>query len=448
MNWQAKHLQNLWPNSLFGRLALVWLLTLLFGHLAEVAASHVAKTRFEEGKIQYHLSKDTALLLHLLATTPASQRQQWMAAMQRQQYTFTLQEESSAATAPKLSSTSQAMVSALAKELGPRYPLRVLDSRQPEVAFAVQLYLPDRSPLLIKVLRVQTSVMWWGGIAFSLQALVLIGFTWIAVRQTTQPLQKLAQEAERLGNSLQCEPVAISGPREVVRAAHAFNAMQRRISEHLAERMHILASISHDLQTPITRMRLRADLMDNVELRGKLQQDLAAMQNLVAEGIAYARSAHSVAEEECRVDVDALLDSLVCDYHDAGHALALHGKLGQVMLTRPHALRRVVVNLLDNALKFGEQVSLTVQACSTAEMPKAVAIVVQDRGPGIPEEELEAVCKPFYRLEASRNRSSGGTGLGLAIAQQLVQGLQGRLRLSNVPQGGLQAEVILPIKGS
>jgi signal transduction histidine kinase len=279
----------------------------------------------------------------------------------------------------------------------------------------------------------------WGGLIFMLQVAAVGIFTWLAVRQATRPLARLVDAAETLGASMQCEPIAEDGPVEVSRVAAAFNLMGRRIKDHLAERVRILAAISHDLQTPITRMRLRADLMDNPALRAKFQSDLDSMQVMVEEGIAYARSADRPTEPPCAVDIGAMLDALVCDYTDAGHAVRLIGACERVVVTRPHTLRRIVVNLADNALKFGEQVEIAMEA----GQPGMLAICVRDRGPGIAPEQLAAVFQPFYRVESSRNRTTGGTGLGLAIAQQLSLAVGASLTLANRDGGGLEARLEL-----
>jgi signal transduction histidine kinase len=228
------------------------------------------------------------------------------------------------------------------------------------------------------------------------------------------------------------------GPSEVARAAAAFNLMQAQIKHHLAERVQILAAISHDLQTPITRMRIRTELMEAGELREKLQSDLKAMQTLVEEGITFARSAQKNTEQPCKVDLDALLDSLVYDYLDAQHLVNLNGHLGEVICTRPNALKRLIINLVDNALKFAVEVELSVQRIDNMH----IEISVRDRGPGIPESELQAVLDPFYRIENSRNRGTGGTGLGLAIAQRLAHALNGEVVLQNRDGGGLEARFI------
>jgi signal transduction histidine kinase len=226
----------------------------------------------------------------------------------------------------------------------------------------------------------------------------------------------------------------------VARAARAFNAMQERISAHVAERMQILAAISHDLQTPITRMRLRVDQMDDEAQAEKLAQDLKEMEQLVKEGVAYARTLHGTGEAPRRVDLDALLDSLVCDYVDAGSPVTFERRLPVAIVTRVQALRRIVGNLVDNALKYGSTAAIEVSA---QPQSKTVTISVIDSGPGIPDEALEKVFEPFYRLETSRNRGTGGTGLGLAISRQLAVAMGAQLTLRNRPEGGLEGRLVL-----
>jgi signal transduction histidine kinase len=232
--------------------------------------------------------------------------------------------------------------------------------------------------------------------------------------------------------------LAEEGPTEVVHAARAFNAMQRRIAGYMAERVEILAAISHDLQTPITRMRLRTELMDSEKDQLKFRQDLDAMNLLVKEGVTYARTLHGATEPPCRIDADALLESMVADYEDTGQPVRLEGHVGGPIVTRPNALRRILVNLVDNALKFGSEVSVRVENDAGR-----LAVAVRDNGPGIPPDQLEAVLKPFYRVEGSRNRGTGGTGLGLAIAHQLAIAMGAELKLHNRAEGGLEARLTL-----
>ncbi len=438
-----------WPGSLFGRLALVLSAALLAAHLVGAGLSALDIFDFEATKRGEHLAKDAVVLVQQLEINGPAERSVWLDKMQRRSYRFSLGPKEAPGpvheASLRQSKRSRALLAELRAELGAAYPLIAVAGAAPGEEMRLRLLLRDGTPLTIQVFKLHLPLSWWGGALFFSQVLILLAFIWLGVRQATRPLQALADAAERLGqrlgSALQGAPIAEDGPTEVARAATAFNAMQRRITDHLAERAQLLAAISHDLQTPITRMRLRIDLLDDSLLRDKLGRDLDAMQAMVEEGIAYARSAQSVNEAVCRVDIGALLDSLICDYLDAGHSVQLGGELKAVLATRPHTLRRMVVNLLDNALKFGKDVEVWVSQPSA----EALCITVRDRGPGIAPDQLAAVLQPFYRVESSRNRSTGGTGLGLAIAQQLSAALGARLSLANRDGGGLDAQIILPL---
>jgi signal transduction histidine kinase len=283
------------------------------------------------------------------------------------------------------------------------------------------------------------SYHYWPFALFVFQLIAAMALSWLAARQATRPLSELADATEEFGGNQPFAPIAEAGPYEVARAAAAFNRMGRRIEEHLNERVRILAAISHDLQTPITRLRLRAELLDDGAGRDKWLADLASMETLVAEGLAYARSKDRVSEQARLVDLHALLDNVICDYADEGKAVTLAGDETLRIVTRPNALRRVLINLVDNALKFGGSAEVTLQ-----RVAGGVCLEVSDRGPGIPPDMLEAVFDPFFRVERSRNRDSGGTGLGLSIARELSASLPGTLTLANRVGGGLVASLLLP----
>jgi len=259
------------------------------------------------------------------------------------------------------------------------------------------------------------------------------------VRLATGPLKRLANAADTLGPDLKAERLPESGPEEVARAAKAFNAMQDRVSTYMTQRMQILAAITHDLQTPITRMRLRVDVMDDEAAGAKLQQDLKEMESLVKEGVTYARTLHGTNEAPRRIDPDSLFESIVDDYLDAGQSVTLRGNISGALMAPPQALKRVVGNLVDNAIKYSGAAEIEV---ATRDDGRAV-IAVLDRGPGIPDESLEAVFEPFVRLEGSRNRQTGGTGLGLAIARQLTLAMDASLTLHHRDGGGLEARLVL-----
>jgi signal transduction histidine kinase len=260
--------------------------------------------------------------------------------------------------------------------------------------------------------------------------------TWYAARLVTRPLARLASVANSLGADMKVQQLAEEGPAEVACAARAFNAMQQRIADYMAERVEILAAISHDLQTPITRMRLRAELMDDTKNQERFRQDLDAMSALVREGVTYARTLHGTTEPPRHVDAHALLESMLADYEDGGQQVLLEGEIAVPISTRPNALRRILTNLIDNALKFASDVRVRVHVDAGQ-----LVLAVLDNGPGISPDQLEAVFKPFYKLEDTDNRNHNGSGLGLAIAHQLAKAMGADLRLHNRTEGGLEARL-------
>lgn len=273
------------------------------------------------------------------------------------------------------------------------------------------------------------------GILFVLSVGILAA---LIARMTMRPLKQLAQAATELGNNIDRPPLPERGATEIRQAAAAFNAMQARVRHHIKQRAHILAAITHDLQTPLTRLRLRLEKVEDAELRAKLVSDLSAMQSMVREGLDLARSM-DLAEPMQPLDLDSLIDSVCADATDAGQQVTVSGRTGASLLARPTALRRCLTNLIDNAVKYGQCAQV-----SAAREDGLAVIRVRDRGPGIPESELEKVFDPFYRLESSRSRETGGTGLGLTIARNIVEQHGGTIRLRNHPAGGLEVIVALP----
>lgn len=433
-------LLHLWPRTLFHRLVLILCSSLLAGHALNFWLILHERAHAAEVTLAANLANDVATSVALLEHLPPIERATWLGQLQHGSYRYVLGTGSERGIIS--SQQSRDWTAPVANALGPRYAVTAsapLNAADP-VQLRIHLQLTDGTPLTVELFAFYAPHSLWVPVILGVQLLLLAIFTWVAVRLATRPLAQLANAADALDPDVRSAPLPEDGPLEVARAATAFNAMQRRIADYLAERIHILAAVSHDLQTPITRLRLRAELIDNTAQREKMLGDLSAMQALVEQGIAYARSAHEVSEAPCRTDLDALLDSLVCDYADAGQPVRLHGSFGLPLMTRPHTLRRIIINLVDNALKFGSDTEILIEP----ESPERLVIIVRDRGPGIPPAKLKAVMQPFYRIENSRNRESGGTGLGLAIAQQLMLVLGGSLHLSNRDGGGLEARVSLP----
>jgi signal transduction histidine kinase len=273
-------------------------------------------------------------------------------------------------------------------------------------------------------------------VALLLAAIVAI--TLIAVRWVTKPLKTLALAAERLGADIRRPPLDESGPAEVSRAARAFNTMQSQLIKLIDDRTRILAAMSHDLKTPITRLRLRAELLEDAAVRERIVADLDEMQTMVS-GTLQAMRGLERDTKRMPIDIMALLHSLQDDMRVLGADIVIEGSTGRPYWASPEALRRCLTNLIENAVKYGSSAHVLV-----IDSPHQLEIRVRDSGPGIPAAELERVFEPFYRLEASRNRSTGGTGLGLTIARNLARSHTGDLVLRNLSEGGLEAVLTLP----
>jgi len=266
-----------------------------------------------------------------------------------------------------------------------------------------------------------------------------------AVRRLTRPVRALAEAADRLGRDVNAPPLPETGPSEVATAAHAFNTMAERIRRFVGDRTQMLAAVSHDLRTPITRLRLRAEFMEDDEQRRKMLADLDEMEAMVSATLAFARDDAS-GEPTGPLDLAALCRTVLDEAADAhpcqAAAIAYRGPDRLVVQARPVALKRAIANLVGNALAYGGAARL---ALDPAEAPgRPLRLVVEDDGPGIPPESLEAVFQPFRRLESSRNRETGGTGLGLPIARNILRAHGGDVVLRNRPAGGLAAVATLP----
>ena len=260
---------------------------------------------------------------------------------------------------------------------------------------------------------------------------------WVA-RRVTAPLGRFAAAAGRLGTDVDAPPLSESGPSEISEAAQAFNLMQRRIRRFVEDRMLMLAAVSHDLRTPITRLRLRAEFVGEDEQRVKMLNDLDEMEAMIASTIAFARE-ETVSEPRAAIDLAGVVREIASNLVEAGHAVGVAGPDRLSYECRPTALKRAVANLIENAVTYGERAEIRL-----SDERDQVVITIDDNGPGIDEDERENVFTPFYRLDRSRSRATGGTGLGLSVARTVVRGHGGDITLTNRPQGGLRQMVVLP----
>ncbi len=282
------------------------------------------------------------------------------------------------------------------------------------------------------------AVSWQFMISLAVMGLIVLAVSGWAVRRVTAPLGLLSAAADRLGRDVSAERLAEAGTIEMQRAAHAFNQMQERLRRLIESRTRMLAALSHDLRTPLTLLRLRTEEVAAADEREKMLATIGEMDEMIGTTLAFARD-EVRAEPRRRVDVAALLASVADDMADAGLPVTMRPAPSLSYDCQPGALKRAITNLLDNAVKYGKRAEASITAAS-----KAIEIIIDDDGPGIPDAELSRVFQPFYRVEASRSRDTGGTGLGLAIAQSIVQAHGGELTLANRPGGGLRACIRLP----
>jgi signal transduction histidine kinase len=280
---------------------------------------------------------------------------------------------------------------------------------------------------------------WFGGplVPLTFQLISLIIAAWYGAKLLSRPIQRLSDAAERLSENLDSTPLEESGPREARQAAYTFNLMQKRIIEQVHQRSRMLGAVSHDLRTPLSRLKLRLEQIEDDKLQGQMRQDLDDMISMLDATLTYL---HEQRTSEARqwMDVQALVESMCENAQDQGADVQVSGHCAPLQV-QPMALRSSLNNLLDNALRYAGQALITLE-----DHREQLIIRVIDRGPGIAPDKREAVFEPFFRLEGSRNRNSGGVGLGMTIAREAAERLGGQLSLEETLGGGLTAIIRLP----
>jgi signal transduction histidine kinase len=323
----------------------------------------------------------------------------------------------------------------------------MMSAREPVGAFTVALRLAPGDPWLLATGREDENGADFDRVGtiidyilrIYIARIAIVGLlTWLAVRLALKPLDRMAHAAQALGRDINSPPMDSSGPVEVRRAARAFNAMQRRLIASIEERTRFLAAVSHDLRSPITRMRLRAEMLTVEAEKPGFRKDLAEMEGMVEATLSFMKGEAEDEPVEV-VDLDSMLAGLAADMRMQGKAVEVAGSSPGGISGSPQGLRRCLQNLLDNAVRYGDSANMRVS--SDAE---GLIIAVRDKGPGIPDDRLDLVFEPFYRQEDSRNIASGGVGLGLSIARSVAQAHGGQLWLRNHPEGGLEALLSLP----
>ncbi|MGX9219353.1 ATP-binding protein [Massilia varians] len=397
-------------------------------------------------------------VLNEVKDIPPDQREAFLAATNKQGARLSLEKVSE----PPVEPTAYART--LQARMGEGFKVRALASRAPEcdrkllqptifgrynlrwegICENLSVIMPDGDRIRISVVppgmpRPENANYLLGILLFLISTVVLA--YWIA-RMTVRPLDDLANAALRLGKDINQAPLPLDGAAEIRKASGALNTMQAMIREYIRQRTVMLAAITHDLQTPLTRMRFRLEKVENEELKEQLLGDLAAVLSMVREGLDLARSTDSV-EPTQAMDLDSLLHSVCHDASESGQPVTVQGHSYSALIGRPQALRRCLNNLIDNAVKYGQEAVVSIERSGNQ-----VFVRIRDCGPGIDEAELERVFDPFYRVESSRSRKSGGTGLGLTIARNIAAQHNGNVTLANLPGGGMEATLTLPASGS
>jgi signal transduction histidine kinase len=275
-------------------------------------------------------------------------------------------------------------------------------------------------------------------ISLAITAAILSLIAIFVARSIARPMRRLAVAAEALGRGESVKPLPESGPDDIRQTAEAFNRMQERLERFVQDRTRMLAAISHDLRTPLTSLRLRAEFVTDHDVQEKMLKTIDEIQTMTEAALAFVRE-EATAEATRTVDLSALVESLCDDLAELGHNVTFIDGTAINYRCRPDALRRAIRNLIENAVRYGEGARVSVSRTT-----KSIDIAIEDDGPGIPDEVMEQVFAPFYRLEDSRNRETGGVGLGLSIARAIARHHGGDVLLSNRAKG-LQATISLPL---
>ena len=310
-----------------------------------------------------------------------------------------------------------------------------------EPSFRVSVRLSDGTWLNFVAAYVETIDFWLARSVVLLSILVtgIVGLSIWAIQRLTAPFRVFASAAARLGTDVNATPLEEHGPSEVRGAIRAFNDMQRRLQRFVEDRTQMLAAVSHDLRTPITRLRLRAECLKDAAHSAKFLEDLREMEDMIAGVLTFAKD-DATSEPTIAVDFMTMLHSICDELTDRGFKVSFKASGRCPYWCRRVSTRRCFANLMENAVKYGQRADVTLETGASE-----IVVRIEDRGPGIPEEFREQVFRPYFRLEPSRGRHTGGSGLGLTVARSVARAHGGDVRLRERPGGGLTAEVLLPL---
>lgn len=303
-----------------------------------------------------------------------------------------------------------------------------------------QTWLNVTQPLYLSVVW----LIWMQRLVFLVEFILFAVIVLFLLKKSLKPFQQLAQAAERVGKQPEvASPLPEEGCKEIREAAQSFNRMQTRIQRNIEERNRMLAAMAHDLRTPLTRVQLRMEEVEPEALRNKLTEGIKEIRSIAEQSLELAGSL-KISEKPVPLDIFAFMQSRVDDFAEMGHPVSIKdcqegGSAALAVLASPLSLKRCVDNIMRNAVAYAGSADVCVSSSHDQ-----VIIDICDNGPGIPEEHLERIFEPYFRLETSRNRESGGSGLGLSIARNMILLNNGTLAFKNRPEGGLRVRIVLP----
>lgn len=456
---------RLFPRSLAGQLSVLLIAAVLIAQLITLAFFAESRRSAIDAAAREQVLGRIATLANLVEETPAAQREKILSALatNRTRYSLTPQPLVKGAvivwpdgeTHDKLSEIFGADREVRAefadndRDEGDTRPMMHSGGFGPAgrqkagpwpPTLALSVRLSDGTWLNSETLLPRPQLWAWPVVMSTLLTVIAISMVMaLSVRRITKPLRELAQASDKLGRGEGVPDLPERGPEEIVRANRAFNAMQARVSRFVADRTRMVAAISHDLRTPLTSLRLRAEFIDDDETRERMVDTIDEMARMAEATLAFARD-DAAAEESRNTDLVALIEAVSADFSDLGHDVTVDGPEHLYLSVRPVSLRRALRNLVENSVRYGVRARVRLE-----RLPHAVIIAVDDDGPGIPEDKMEEVFAPFTRLETSRNQETGGVGLGLATARSVVRAHGGELTLANRAGGGLTAAIHLPV---
>ncbi|WP_334127398.1 ATP-binding protein [Sneathiella sp.] len=436
-------LKNLMPRTLFGRSILIVVLPIL---LLQILVTYIFYERHWDDvarRLAQGVAGDIATVISLRDRFPGAVAEADILGIARSQMRLAV----SIRPGEKLPEGSDNqenfgfleshLVNALRESL-PARPFHISTNKKLE-SVIILIQLPDAIlQVIVRDKRLFSSttyifVMWMVAIS-----LVLLGVALLFLRNQMRPIRQLASAAEQFGRGQFVEDFKPSGALEIRSASRAFHVMKHRILRQITQRTEMLAGVSHDLRTPLTRMKLQLAMMPDNEDRASLESDVTDMEKMVEGYLAFARGQEAEAVEH--TDIPELVQDVVANARRQGTAISFTTSPESFSSEiRPNSFKRCITNLVSNAARYANEIWVSVR-----ETNAEIVILIDDDGPGIPEAQRRDVFRPFFRLEPSRNMDTGGSGLGLTIARDVVHGHGGQIALGQSPEGGLRVEIRLP----